>query len=627
MASKRELQLIRLACQQRWLSAEQGEDCLFLKQQLGDKLSIEQILRQRRYLSDAQIAALRRAAASDAGRSRGPDTTESVPVAPSRPVSEAPAKPAASRARSRVGDRGEAYTEIDLSLTDLVSPSAVDGASTISGAIVLSPAESDTGSESRAPSMSRGAASDQPEPFDPEVEDRPGRFGPYHVHYMIARGERSAVFRATHVGSSRDIALKILSPRGRAGAAFVSERSEALVAAAQLDDPRIIRVLDVGHIADRYYVAVEHSPGWSLDDKLATTGMSVAEALQIGVDVASALAAAEAAAVVHADVRPGHVIVEDSGRARLTGFGFYNVFDGCRGTPGYMAPEVAAGGEPTSASDPYGLGAVLFLLVVGRPVFPGSSLAERSRQARTLEPPDPRLYRPDLPNGVARAILRLLARAPEARFTSSQEAAEVLEAERVAAAVNARRAAMPVALRPLVERAVIGMLGLALVALVVPLALDLLGWTSIRDGRLARPVAAVAAAALLAATGAHVVVALIRRGELPLPRSSAWLVRGQEFLGGIGATSLMAGFAVSPPAGLNLALTLLGAALLASALFGLQLRRKVASTRRDRGAGRTLAVLGDRRLVRWRHWHVPALASVAVIAIVRSLALAYFAAS
>ncbi|MEO1336679.1 MAG: serine/threonine-protein kinase, partial [Myxococcota bacterium] len=203
--------------------------------------------------------------------------------------------------------------------------------------------------------------------FDPSVDEGPASFGGFELQYLIARGRRAAVYRAIHVATGREVALKILLAPGRTAAAFVSARGDALVAAARLEHERIIRVLDVGHVDDRYYVALEYAPGWALDDKLAVEGLlPLPDALQICTDVTAALAEAEVEGILHADLRPSHVMVDDEGRAQLTGFGFYHVYQRRIGTPGFMAPEVVAGGSPTLASDRYALGVLLFRVLVGR---------------------------------------------------------------------------------------------------------------------------------------------------------------------------------------------------------------------------------------------------------------------
>ena len=800
MASKRDLQLIRLACRRRWLTAEQGEDCLFLKRKLGDKLTIEQILRQRRYLTEEEIAELA-AAAGVVGHRRpslaahrptpatsvadpttstdpvprtvdgalnkpvlmrpvsaarrpsgskrlgdeeqtllgttidpldGPKTTEAQPIdfealaaatgADDRPEQGEPTRfepgwageqqpsektviasleeiqaaggvipgpPAGDDAtvfdlplaevlaRSKAAGylRPDGPVHIDAPKTTLdsppINPDASSDAATVAVEAVApalpvptarpeAPANSPEataavfaeqvgamtgiyprieviGSSARPAAIEpiRDAA---PDPsltlagteslFDPVGGDQPGAFGAYEVHYLVARGLRSTVYRATHIDTQRDIALKVLLAPGRAAAAFISERGDDLVRAAQLDHPRIVRVLDVGHISNRYYVALEYAAGWALSDAFAAgEQMTLAEGLRVAHDVATGLAMAEGQNVIHGDVRPGQIIVDDARRARLTGFGFHSVFRGRRGAPGYMAPEVVAGAAPSSASDQFSLGAVLFQLVAGRPAYEARTDDERWRLSKSTEPPDPRLYRPDLPKGLAQIILRLMARDPRDRFERFADVVAALETEREAAQIAPELDGAADLSRSLAAQALLGALALMLVALGVPLALDLLQMASLRSGGLASPVALAAALALVGATVIQAVVGLIRRGELPLPQSSALLVRGQELLGLLGATLLVAGFAVSPPAFLNLGLAVGGALLLSSGLFGSLLRRAIASARGEGSVGRVLGILGDARLVHWRHWHVPGLTAVAAVATVRWMALAYFAAS
>src|SRR5262249_15361136 len=122
-------------------------------------------------------------------------------------------------------------------------------------------------------------------------------------------------------------------------------------------------------------------------------------------------------------------------------------------------------------------------------------------------------------------------------------------------------------------------------------------------------------------------LALVRRGELPLPGSSAWLVRVQDGAGAIGAALLVAGMVLGPGAILNVLVSLMAIAVLVSWIYGILLRRTIASLRPDRGVGRMLAVLGDPNLARWRLVHVPLLAALTGLAAMRLAFLAYFAAS
>ena len=118
-------------------------------------------------------------------------------------------------------------------------------------------------------------------------------------------------------------------------------------------------------------------------------------------------------------------------------------------------------------------------------------------------------------------------------------------------------------------------------------------------------------------------IGLVRRGELPLPGSTSWLVTIKDFTGVIGAGLALASAALGPPAALDVVVLGLGAVVLVSWVFGYLLRRAIARQRRDRG-GHVLALFGDLRLRRWRRLHVPLLMSLAGLATARFAILAYF---
>jgi hypothetical protein len=413
-----------------------------------------------------------------------------------------------------------------------------------------------------------------------EEEQLEGAIGPYQIIRLIARGSRGALYRARGLDGS-DVAVKVIDEKVAARPGFLQRMHAEAKRAAQIDSPRVVRVLDLGLLGTRPYLAVQYVDAWTLEERLDSGDRpELAEALAIGRDVALALDAAEAVNVVHGEVNASNILVGRTGEAYLTGF--------------------VLAKESNVAGDLFGLGTTLYTLVTGRP-YDGT------------------------PANV-QVIDRLVARVPAQRFGRAAEAVQAFE-EAIAAlravAVPPEQAAAR-AERALILRAGIGSAAIAAGVIVVPAvlrALEVFGARAAMHGALAGAIASIVALMLLAALG------LVRRGELPLPASSQWLVRVQDGAGAAGASLLVAGIALAPPSILNVVVAAAAVALLMSWIYGILLRRNIAFRRPDRGVGRILAVLGDPSLARWRLVHVPMLATLAMLATARFAFLAYFAAS
>ncbi len=461
------------------------------------------------------------------------------------------------------------------------------------------------------------------------VEFLDGEFGPYSIRRVIARGRTSIVYLALHRESGTEVALKVLNLPAAAASRFFAERGDELLEAARLTSPLVVRTLDVGHVGQKYYVALQYVDGWTLEEMLdAGDRPSHLRVAEIGRDLSVALAAGEDLGILHLDVRPDHVLIPDSGQALLTGFGFAPHRPGfpaaVRGTPEYMAPEQLLG-SPDARTDLYGLGVTLYRVLTGG--VPGDAIDPTlpAQASMDVPPPDPRDADPSIPEALALIVLRLLAKRPDARFQSAVEVHDAFDQllfEMEAAGFQEPPAPTP-SMRPLMVQAALGSLGLVGVALVAAIALDT---TDLWSGpEAARRGAFIGMAGSIAASILLSTVALIRRGQIPLPLSSAWLVRLQESLGALGSLALIAGFVLAPPAVLNVTVGSIAIVVLTSGVFGTLLRKAIARSRADGGVGRMLAVLGDPMLGSWRAVHVPLVVCMTALAVARFAVMAYFA--
>jgi eukaryotic-like serine/threonine-protein kinase len=261
--------------------------------------------------------------------------------------------------------------------------------------------------------------------------------GRYTLHDELGRGGMGVVWLATDEVLAREVALKELTfplhLRDEERAVLRERTFREARAAAQLDHPRVVTLYDVVEDDGRPWLVMEHVRARSLQDVLDQDGpLSPAAVARIGLDVLDALEVAHAAGIVHRDVKPANVLVDDDGHACLTDFGIATTTDDPRlttqgavlGSPSYMAPERASGEVPTAAVDLWSLGATLYTAVEGRTPFGGGE-PMATLLAVVQDPPAPMRSAGPL----APVLDGLLTKAPAARM-SAAEARRQLQAVR-----------------------------------------------------------------------------------------------------------------------------------------------------------------------------------------------------
>ena len=244
----------------------------------------------------------------------------------------------------------------------------------------------------------------------------------------VARGGMGDVYRATDTVLGRTVAVKVLTER-YSDDEGVRERftREAQAAARLSDEPNTITIFDVGEWEGRPYIVMEFADGGTLEDLLKASGaQEPSDVLRWLGEAAVALDAAHHAGIVHRDVKPGNLLLDNRGQVRVADFGVASAvgMDSMTmtgtvlGTAGYLAPEQARGERATPASDRYGLGIVAFELLTGaRPFAADSPTAEA---AAHVHAPIPALSeRSDLPLELDPILQRALAKDPADRYPSS----------------------------------------------------------------------------------------------------------------------------------------------------------------------------------------------------------------
>jgi hypothetical protein len=267
-------------------------------------------------------------------------------------------------------------------------------------------------------------------------EGRPALPG-YEVGEVLGEGGMGVVYKARQVVLDRLVALKVIRPSWVADAAVRERfRAEARVV-ARFDHPNIVRVYDSGEQAGRPYFALELISGGSLAQACARRPYAPRAAAELVAQLADALDYAHRQGVVHRDLKPANVLLTAEGSPKVADFGLARLLDGavgqtepgrCLGTPAYMSPE-QADGRPEGAgraTDVFGLGAILYELLTGRPPYQGETFEEVLGQARRAQAPPVREINPRAPAVLARACRKALAADPRQRHPSAAALAQDL---------------------------------------------------------------------------------------------------------------------------------------------------------------------------------------------------------
>ena len=313
---------------------------------------------------------------------------------------------------------------------------------------------------------------------EPEAPRIPG----YRIEGVLGRGATGVVYRARQVSVDRVVALKVLH-KELVGARRAEQRLQREArTTARLAHPNIISAIDMGEIGGVWWYAMELVDGVSLQDRIKEGALSEREALRLFIPLAEALQHAFERGVVHRDIKPGNILVEKGGRARLVDLGLAVADDdplltkggGTLGTPHYISPEQAR--DPRSAdaqSDLWSFGATLYHAVCGRPPFEGESVAEILSAVLYARVADPLQHAPYLSRGFALVLRKCLTRDRANRYATPAELIADLERVRERRAPNVSRSRLDPVLhdwRPARRPAIAAGIGLAAVAL---------GWTAV----------------------------------------------------------------------------------------------------------------------------------------------------
>ncbi|MHC4620786.1 MAG: bifunctional serine/threonine-protein kinase/formylglycine-generating enzyme family protein [Planctomycetota bacterium] len=268
------------------------------------------------------------------------------------------------------------------------------------------------------------------------------KLGKYEIIEEVGRGGFAVVYKARDPDLDRLVALKVLAPHLTWEREFAARFQNEAKSAARLRHPNVVTIYETGEEDGQLYIAMEYLEGRTLAQVIEDEGaLPLERVLAILGQVADALDYAHKQGVLHRDVKPANIMVEEGGRAKpratLMDFGLVKAMESSKsltsqgtllGSPEYMAPEQAdpdRKDEIGPATDLYALGVVAYQMLTGRVPFPGntpSTLVAHMQKA----PPDPRSVCANLSAGVCRALLKALSKSPRGRYSTAMAMVDAL---------------------------------------------------------------------------------------------------------------------------------------------------------------------------------------------------------
>jgi serine/threonine-protein kinase len=267
---------------------------------------------------------------------------------------------------------------------------------------------------------------------------RLANFGDYELLEEIGRGGQGVVFRARQKSLNRTVALKVIGLGHWATEVHLKRFRREAEAAASLDHSGIVPIYEVGERDGSCYFSMKFVEGGQLDVVGRRESMPVRRAVELIAKVARTVHYAHEHGILHRDIKPGNILLDQKGEPHLTDFGLARLVETestvtrtmeVLGTPSYMAPEQAVGNNEvlSSVTDVYGLGAVLYQLLTGHPPFAGGTTYETIKLLLDTEPRQPRLWNSKIDRDVSTICLKCLEKDPKRRYPSALALAEDLE--------------------------------------------------------------------------------------------------------------------------------------------------------------------------------------------------------
>lgn len=260
--------------------------------------------------------------------------------------------------------------------------------------------------------------------------------GPYKIVAQIGQGGMATIFKAYQTNLDRYVALKVMHPALKEDRSFVMRLQREATVIAKLSHPNIVAVHDFREYEGIPFLVLQYIEGKTLKDVLKEQKLNTQQILNIVRPVADALSYAHARGVLHRDVKPSNILIDNEGHVYLSDFGLARIAqsgestasqDMMIGSPHYLSPEQAKSETVDVRTDVYSLGVVLYEMFVGRVPFKAETTYATILAHINDPPPPPRSINPKVPPAVEQVILKALAKNPNDRYPSVREMIRALE--------------------------------------------------------------------------------------------------------------------------------------------------------------------------------------------------------
>ncbi len=284
------------------------------------------------------------------------------------------------------------------------------------------------------------------------------QLGRYEVRSLLGVGGMGEVYLAQDLQLRRSVALKLLPPQFTRDEERLRRFKQEAFAASALNHPNILTIFEIGQQGDTHFIATEYIDGQSLRQLITQEPVQLFQVLDWGTQIASALAAAHAAGIIHRDIKPDNIMVRHDGYVKVLDFGLAKLGEyrnlasdpeaatlqviqtdpgKVMGTVSYMSPEQTRGLQLDERTDIWSLGVILYELVAGRPPFEGLSTNDVVASILRTEPVPLQRFSPDVPNELQRIVRKTLQKDPEERYHLAKEIAIDLKNLRRSLEMNA----------------------------------------------------------------------------------------------------------------------------------------------------------------------------------------------
>ena len=258
----------------------------------------------------------------------------------------------------------------------------------------------------------------------------------YHLIRQVGKGGMAFVYKAYDQMLERPVAIKVLKQDFSEDEDFRERFKQEAKAAANLSHPNIVTVHDFGIDDSRVYIVMEYISGTDLKTRIRENGhYNSKEGLPLMIQACAGLGYAHRAGIIHCDVKPHNMLVTPDNRLKITDFGIARALSSIEteetqgvvwGSPQYFSPEQALGQVPTTASDVYSLGVVMYEFFTGHLPFDADSVEELTRLHQSQIPTAPHFYIPEMPAELEQILLKVLSKEPSARYRTADQLGHVL---------------------------------------------------------------------------------------------------------------------------------------------------------------------------------------------------------